>query len=206
MRERFLCTAGGGSVSDRQEPRSFDRPSLGLRREADSSTFGHGSAMIYGMRRFLLILICTTLTRVSLAQKSSSGKITDRSDLATVLGFEAQPSGGMPGGWGGGPAGTIFADDKIVHGGQLSARIERSANRPNNFSTITKSILMDFARATLRPRLGMDQNARSFGGAVLNGSDHVTKLFEFQPRTDRDKWKVVRNHRMSADDHGTKTT
>jgi hypothetical protein len=54
-----------------------------------------------------------------------------------------------------------------------------------------------------RPRLEMDQNARSYGGAVLNGSDHVIKLFEFQPRTDGGKWKVVSSHRMSVDDHGT---
>jgi hypothetical protein len=54
-----------------------------------------------------------------------------------------------------------------------------------------------------RPRLEMDQNARSYGGAVLNGSDHVIKLFEFQPRTDGGKWKVVSTHRMSVDDHGT---
>jgi|ERR1700722_4144586 len=104
------------------------------------------------MSRFPLILICTTLTRVSFAQESPSGKITDRFDLATILGFEAQPSGGMPGGWGGGPPGTIFADDKIVHEGQLSARIERSANSPNNCSTITKSILMDFSVATIELR------------------------------------------------------
>jgi C-terminal processing protease CtpA/Prc len=110
------------------------------------------SAIIYGMRRFLLILICSTLTRVSLAQESPSGKISDQCDLATVLGFEAQPSRGMPGGWGGGPPGTIFADDKIVHGGLLSARIERNADSPSNFSTITKSIPMDFAGATIELR------------------------------------------------------
>jgi hypothetical protein len=56
--------------------------------------------MIYRMTRFLLILICATVTQFSLAQEAPPGKVTDRSDLATVLGFEVQPSGGMPGGWG----------------------------------------------------------------------------------------------------------
>ncbi len=86
-----------------------------------------------------------TLVRVSLAQESPSGKITGRSDLAAILSFEADPSRGMPGGWGGGPQGTIFADDKVVHGGRWSARIERNAESPSNFSTITKSIPMGFS-------------------------------------------------------------
>jgi hypothetical protein len=29
--------------------------------------------------------------------------------------------------WGGGPAGTLFADDQVVHGGKFSGRIERTA-------------------------------------------------------------------------------
>ncbi|PYU68906.1 MAG: peptidase S41 [Acidobacteria bacterium] len=94
------------------------------------------------MRRLLLILLC--MTRVSLAQESPSGKMPGRSDLAAILSFEAEPSAGMPGGWGGGPPGTVFADDKVVHGGRWSARIERNTDSPSNFSTITKSIPMDF--------------------------------------------------------------
>src|ERR1700738_5298659 len=47
-------------------------------------------------------------------------------------------------GWGGGPAGTVFVDDKIVHGGKWSARIERNAASPNQFSTLTKAIPVDF--------------------------------------------------------------
>ncbi|MFZ0803318.1 MAG: S41 family peptidase [Terriglobales bacterium] len=58
----------------------------------------------------------------------------------------------MPGGWGGGPAGTIFADDKVVHGGRWSARIERRVNSPSQFSTITKSIPIDFSGATIELR------------------------------------------------------
>jgi C-terminal processing protease CtpA/Prc len=55
----------------------------------------------------------------------------------------------MPGGWGGGPPGTLFADDKIVHSGRLSARIQRQADSPDNFSTLTSDIQVDFAGETI---------------------------------------------------------
>ena len=58
----------------------------------------------------------------------------------------------MPGGWQGGPPGTIFADDKVVHGGHWSARIERHAESPNGFSTITKSIPIDFSGTSMELR------------------------------------------------------
>ena len=58
----------------------------------------------------------------------------------------------MPGGWGGGPSGTIFADDKVVHGGKGSARLERNAESTSDFSTITKSIPIDFAGAEIELR------------------------------------------------------
>jgi hypothetical protein len=51
-----------------------------------------------------------------------------------------------------------------------------------------------------RSRMGRDQETRTYGGAVLNPSDQVIKLFEFQPRTDGGQWKVVSTHRMSVDD------
>jgi hypothetical protein len=53
-----------------------------------------------------------------------------------------------------------------------------------------------------RPRVGGDQETRTYGGAVLNPSDQVIKLFEFQPTTDGGQWKVVHSHRMAVDDRG----
>ena len=102
------------------------------------------------MPRYLLALIAT-LTLVGHAQETPA-KATDHSDLAAALAFEAEPVGGIPGGWGGGPAGTIFADDKLFHGGRWSARIERRPDSPSNFSTITKSISMDFSGKTIEFR------------------------------------------------------
>jgi C-terminal processing protease CtpA/Prc len=95
--------------------------------------------------------LIATLTMVG-AQTSNPPKSPDRSELEAALNFEAQPAGDAPGGWDGGPPGTIFADDKIFHGGRRSARLERHPGSPNNFSTITKSVPMDFSGSTIELR------------------------------------------------------
>lgn len=104
------------------------------------------------MKRFLLVLVCPALTLPCQAQDTGPVQSRERSDLAKTLGFEAQPNGDMPGGWGGGPPGTIFADDKILHGGRLSARIQRRADSPNDFSSLTKDISMDFTGTSIELR------------------------------------------------------
>jgi C-terminal processing protease CtpA/Prc len=104
------------------------------------------------MARFLPVLVCVALTVRCQAQDTSPVQSTDRSDLTKIVSFEAQPNGGMPGGWGGGPPGTIFADDKLVHGGRWSARIQRHAGSPGDFSSLTKAIPMDFAGTSIEFR------------------------------------------------------
>jgi hypothetical protein len=99
-----------------------------------------------------LTLICTTLALVCQAQQVKPQQPSDRSALDAVLSFESPPTGDMPGGWSGGPPGTIFVDDEVVHGGQRAARIERNAHSPNNSSTITKSLEMDFSGTTIELR------------------------------------------------------
>jgi C-terminal processing protease CtpA/Prc len=96
------------------------------------------------MPRYLLALL-TTLTLLGHAQEKTAAQASDHTALAAALAFEAEPVGGMPGGWSGGPPGTLFADDKVVHGGRWSARIERHPDSSSTFSSITKSIPMDFA-------------------------------------------------------------
>ena len=103
------------------------------------------------MLRHRLALIAA-LTLFVHAQESNPAKSPDHSELASALAFELPSAGDQPGGWGGGPAGTIFADDKILHGGQRSARLERHPDSPNNFSTITKSIPVDFSGTTIELR------------------------------------------------------
>jgi len=86
------------------------------------------------------------------AQDADSGGSTDRSGLAAILSFETEHAGGSPGGWGGGPPGTIYVDGKVVHSGRWSARIERNTASPGGFSTITKSLPTDFAGTTIELR------------------------------------------------------
>lgn len=62
------------------------------------------------------------------------------------------PEGSMPGGWGGGPPGTIFLDDKVVHSGRWAVRMARNTESPDTFSAVTKSIEMDFSGATVELR------------------------------------------------------
>jgi C-terminal processing protease CtpA/Prc len=104
------------------------------------------------MSWFLLVLMYAALTLPCQAQDTSPGQSADRSNLAAILSFEAQPTGDMPGGWHGGPPGTIFADDKVVLGGRWSVRIERHADSPSDFSTITNSVPMDFAGKAIELR------------------------------------------------------
>lgn len=100
----------------------------------------------------LLVALMVALAVLCSAQETKPGAATSSSDLAAFLAFEVAPVGDMPGGWGGGPAGTIFADDRIIHGGRWSARIERHPNSPSQFSTITKSIPIDFSGTTIELR------------------------------------------------------
>jgi hypothetical protein len=46
----------------------------------------------------------------------------------------------------------VSVDDAIVHGGRWSARLERTAASPQAFSSLTKTIPMDFAGTTIEWR------------------------------------------------------
>ena len=88
-----------------------------------------------------------------------------RSELAPILNFEAGANGTQPRGWGGGPMSTIFADDKTVHSGKWAARLERDASSPNDFTSITARLPIDFSgsRLELRGFLKTEDVARFFG-------------------------------------------
>lgn len=93
--------------------------------------------------RAILLVACIFSAQASVSQS------TDQSELERVLSFEEQPKGDLPGGWFGGPPGTIFAEDKVVHGGRWSVRLERNASSAQNFSAITLSIPMNFAGTSI---------------------------------------------------------
>jgi len=69
----------------------------------------------------------------------------DRSGLAEILSFEAKSTGPVPTGWGAQPPGSVFLDDKIVHGGHRSARIERQPDTASAAAGISKNLPVDFA-------------------------------------------------------------
>jgi C-terminal processing protease CtpA/Prc len=99
-----------------------------------------------------LVLFSNSSNIAGRAQDATPSKSADHSELAAALAFEAEPKGNMPGGWGGGPQETIFVDEKVVHGGRWAARIERTPASTNNFTSVTKSIPVDFAGATIELR------------------------------------------------------
>lgn len=97
------------------------------------------------MNRFRYIAFAVAGMLTFLGQAQNPGKSADQAVLAKVLSFEIEHPGGTPGGWGGGPSGTLFVDDKVVHGGRWSARLERIGTSAEAFSAINKMLPMDFA-------------------------------------------------------------
>jgi C-terminal processing protease CtpA/Prc len=106
------------------------------------------SYLLFAYAAFVL-----TASTTSTCQGQDSGSPASlRRALSGVLDFEATPNGNMPGGWGGGPPGTIFVDDAIVHGGKRSVRLERQTNSLNTFSTVTDSVPVEFSSSMLELR------------------------------------------------------
>jgi len=83
------------------------------------------------MRQLLLL----SLAACSLAQNSVP--------LARILDFEDGKPGDPPAGWSA-QRGTAFLDDKVVHGGSLSARIERKPDGSGDYTGISYSIPVNF--------------------------------------------------------------
>jgi hypothetical protein len=71
-----------------------------------------------------------------------------RSQLQSLLSFEMPQDGGAPAGWTTSPSSTVFTDRSVVHGGQWSARIARSADSPAAFSNFRVHIPNDFLSGT----------------------------------------------------------
>lgn len=97
--------------------------------------------------------------------------------LAEALNFEGGRSGNLPQGWTGGPAGTVFVDDKIVHGGQRAARLERTASSPEEFSALSQSMEIDFAGATLELRGFLrTRDVSGFGGLWMREDGEIAGI------------------------------
>jgi C-terminal processing protease CtpA/Prc len=100
-------------------------------------------------RLFSLALAFSAFHRL----EADPGEALSRPELEAALGFEHKLGGPLPDGWSGGPPGTIFPDTEAHHtAGKSVARIERRANGPGQFSTLTKSIPMGFKGAKIELR------------------------------------------------------
>ena len=106
------------------------------------------------LRRSSALLLCSA---VMLAFASSCPAQTpttsiDQASLTKILGFENEHSGDKPGGWFANPSDTVFNDDKIIHSGQWSVRIERNAQSGGEFSVIGRQISWEFSGKSIEMR------------------------------------------------------
>jgi hypothetical protein len=104
------------------------------------------------MKRSLFAFICCVVALAFQARVAVAQPPPRSADLAKILSFEMEPKGNYPGGWFGNASGTVFVDDKVVYNGRRSVRIERQANSPNEFSTITQGFPIDFAGQSIQLR------------------------------------------------------
>src|SRR5215471_18982875 len=105
------------------------------------------------MIRYLIAILAMVPALVCGAQEVKIAPLADyRSQLASMLRFEKSSAGKAPGGWGGGPSGTIFVDDEIVHTGPHAVRLERHPDSDAGFSSLTLTVPIDFTGAKLELR------------------------------------------------------
>jgi hypothetical protein len=102
----------------------------------------------------ILYLLGAGLPLLAAAPASAQASAAD-----TTLRFDARD-------WGGGPPETIFFDSSVVHGGRVAARLERSANSPSGFTSITKRLPVEFGGGSIELR-GFLRTENVQGGAGL---------------------------------------
>jgi serine/threonine protein kinase len=115
-----------------------------LRHDTKRLTFGF---LMFGVGRAWvddMALFVDGRSRTDGRPAGSTGKIIWGHPLSLLLSFESQCGPGFPQGWGGGPRETIFADNKVVHSGRWSARIDRTPDSPEKYSSVVHGIPIDF--------------------------------------------------------------
>ena len=105
------------------------------------------------MKRWLPALAFSLICSRALAQGAPPDGTITRANVASILGFEGAPSAeGLPTGWHSPGAPMVTLDTKIVHGGNQSARIERTQESPNTFTPISATIPVDFTGKSIELR------------------------------------------------------
>jgi len=102
------------------------------------------------MRSTIRRLAVMCLIPATLALQAQPAAV--RPELAGLLDFEAEHTGGVPKNWGGGPDGTFGVDGQVVHGGRWALRIERTATSPGEFTAVSKVLPIDFTGTELELR------------------------------------------------------
>lgn len=115
------------------------------------------------------------MTRLALALPLVIAALTVRSpqpqtaqghpELAGFLDVEADRAGDVPKNWFGSPGGTFSVDGEIVHGGRWALRIERTATSPGGFTSLSRTIPIDFVGGQIELRGFLrTENVSSFAG------------------------------------------
>ena len=91
--------------------------------------------------RTLLMLAAIVLAAIAVPAQETA-------QLARMLTFEMEHSGGLPAGWNTNVPGASV-DEKVVRSGRWSARIDRLADSAGQFTMISKSIPLDVAGKTI---------------------------------------------------------
>jgi C-terminal processing protease CtpA/Prc len=111
------------------------------------------------------------------AQTKSATSI-DQASLTKILSFENEHSGDKPGGWFADQPGTVFIDDKFMHSGQWSVRLERSAQSNGEGSMIARHISCEFSGESIEMRGFLrTENVTGYAGLWMrldNGSQMLS--------------------------------
>lgn len=115
-------------------------------------------------------LLCSALILafVSACLAQTAPTPVDQAGLTRILGFENEHNGYKPGGWFANPAGTVFTDDKIVHGGKWSVRIDRNEQSGGQFSVLGRPIEWGFSGKIIEIRgFVRTENVTGYAGLWL---------------------------------------
>ena len=119
-------------------------------------------------RCFCVVLFCSAVMIAFASSCSAQTTPVDQPSLTKILGFENEPVGTKPGGWSANPPSTVFNDDKIVHSGHWSVRIERNTQSNGQFSVIGRSIPWEFSGKIIELRGFLrTENVTDFAGLWL---------------------------------------
>ena len=118
------------------------------------------------LRCSCVVLLCSAVMLASASSCSAQMPPTpiDRANFTKILGFENERNGDKPGGWNFDQPSTVFNDDKIVHSGHWSARLERNALIGEG-SAISRSISWEFSGKSIEMRGFLrTENVTGFAG------------------------------------------